>query len=97
MDLSLYAEQRYKDGLEFARKATQYDQQGHFSGAMAFYSEAVEALSQACSMAPMFAPIMDQVMEYGRRAEEIRQYLNSAKAQGIDQDGLCAMKVNAHL
>jgi len=64
---------------------------------MAFYSEAVEALSQACSMAPMFAPIMDQVMEYGRRAEEIRQYLNSAKAQGIDQDGLCAMKVNAHL
>ena len=97
MDLSLYAEQRYKDGLECARKATQYDHQGHFSGAMAFYSEAVEALSQACSMAPMFAPIMDQVMEYGRRAEEIRQYLNSAKAQGIDQDGLCAMKVNAHL
>ena len=51
MDPSPYAEQRYKDGLEYARMATQYDQQRHFSGAMAFYSEAVEALSQACAMA----------------------------------------------
>lgn len=82
MDPSPYAEQRYKDGLEYARMATQYDQQRHFSGAMAFYSEAVEALSHACAMAPAFSPIMDQVMDYGRRAEEIRQYLASPKAKG---------------
>lgn len=80
-DISPYAEQRYKDGLEYARKATQYDQQSHFSGAVAFYNEAVEALSQACTMAPIkFAPSMDQVMEYRRRAEEIRQHLSTTKA-----------------
>ena len=82
MDPSPYAEQRYKDGLDYARMATQYDQQRHFSGAMAFYSEAVEALSQACAMAPIFSPIMDQVMDYGRRAEEIRQHLASDKGKG---------------
>ena len=77
MDPSPYAEQRYKDGLEYARMATQYDQQHHLSGAMAFYSEAVEALSQAYAMAPIFSPIMDKIMDYGRRAEEIRQHLAS--------------------
>ena len=79
-DISPYAEQRYKDGLEYARKATQYDQHGHFSGAVAFYNEAVEALSQACTMAPVFTSSMDQVMDYRRRAEEIRQYLSTTKA-----------------
>ena len=80
-DISPYAEQRYKDGLEYARKATQYDQHGNFSVAVAFYNEAVEALSQACTMAPVFAPSMDQVMDYRRRAEEIRQYLSTTKAK----------------
>ena len=79
MEPSLYAEQRYKDGLECARMATQYDQAGHYSGALAFYSEAVEALTQACSMAPDFNPIMPRVNEYGRRAEEIRQYLTTVQ------------------
>ena len=82
---SSYAEQRYKDGLECARRATEYDQQGHFSCALTFYSETVEALSQACSMAPIFNPILPRVTEYARRAEEIRQYLATAKgtAAGI--------------
>ena len=80
-NLCPYAEQRYKDGLEYARKATQYDQQGHFSGAVAFYNEAVEALSQACTMAPVYAPYMDQLMDYKRRAEEIRHYLSTTKAK----------------
>ena len=74
MDNSLFAEQRYKDGLECARRATQYDQEGHFSAALSFYSEAVEALNQACSMAPTFSPILPRVVEYARRAEEIRVY-----------------------
>ena len=77
MDTSLFAEQRYKDGLECARRATQYDQEGHFSAALSFYSEAVEALNQACSLNPTFSPISPRLSEYARRAEEIRVYLKT--------------------
>ena len=72
-----YAEQRYHDGLDCAKKATLYDQQGQLSCALAFYSEAVEALTQASQIAPLFSPIMARVDEYGRRAEEIRRFLSS--------------------
>jgi len=77
MDPSPYAEQRYKDGLDFARRATQYDQQGQYSAALSFYNEAVEALTEATSLAPVFAPIMSQVDQYTRRASDIRGYLSS--------------------
>ena len=77
MEPSGYAEQRYKDGLECARRATQYDQEGHYSAALSFYSEAVEALNQACALAPVFSPILPRLTEYGRRAEEIRVYLRT--------------------
>lgn len=83
MDPSPYAEQRYKDGLDYARRATQYDQARQFSAALSFYNEAVEALTQATYMAPVFSPILSQVGEYSRRSEEIRQYL----ARGKDQQG----------
>lgn len=81
MDTSPYAEQRYKDGLECARRATQYDQEGHFRAALSFYSEAVEALNQACSLAPVFSPILPRVAEYARRAEEIRVYCLRAEGK----------------
>ena len=85
MDPSPYAEQRYKDGLECARRAVQYDQEGHYSGALSFYSEAVEALNHACAMSPAFSPIQGQVGEYSRRAEELNRYLKSKRdAQGIE-------------
>ena len=77
MDPSPYAEQRYKDGLECAKRAVQYDQEGHFSGALSFYSEAVAALNHACSMSPAFLPIQSQVPEYSRRADELSRYLKS--------------------
>lgn len=77
MEVDPYAEQRYHDGLDCAKKATLYDQQGQFSCALTFYSEAVEALTQACQMAPLFNPIMPRVEDYGRRAEEIRRFLSS--------------------
>ena len=80
MDPNAYAEQRYRDGLDCAQKATMYDQQEHFSAALTFYSEAVDALTQACELAPLFNPIMSRVDEYGRRAEEIRKFL--AQRQG---------------
>ena len=84
MDPSPYAEQRYKDGLECARRAVQYDQEGHFSGAVSFYSEAVEALNHACSMSPAFLPIQQQVAEYSRRADELSRYLKSRRPpQGL--------------
>ena len=83
MDPSPYAEQRYKDGLDYARRATQYDQSGQFSAALSFYSEAVEALTQATYLAPVFNPILAQVGDYSRRAEEIREYL----AKGTTQQG----------
>ena len=83
MDVSVYAEQRYKDGLECARRATQFDQEGHFSGALSFYSEAVEALTQACSLAPSFSPIMPTVHQYSIRAEKIREYLSSLKGRCV--------------
>ena len=72
MESTVFAEQRYKDGLECARRATQYDQEGHLSAALSFYSEAVEALNQACSLNPTFGPILPRVSEYAQRAEEIR-------------------------
>ena len=72
-----YAEQRYKDGLECARKATIFDQQGDYDAALAFYSEAAEALNQACDMAPLFTPILPRVEEYMKRAREIRDYLHT--------------------
>ena len=77
MDPSLYAEQRYKDGLEYARRATQYDQSGQYSAALSFYNEAVEAFTHATYLAPAFTPILEQVGDYARRSEEIRQYLLS--------------------
>ena len=84
MDPSPYAEQRYKDGLECARRAVQYDQQGHLSGALSFYSEAVEAFNHACSMSPAFLPIQPQVAEYSRRADELSRHLKSQRpAQGV--------------
>lgn len=83
MDPSPYAEQRYRDGLECANRAVQYDREGHFSCALSFYSEAVEALNHACSMSPAFLPIQPQVAEYSRRAEELNSHLKSTKpAQG---------------
>ncbi len=75
-DPAVYGEQRYKDGLDYARMATQYDQQGHYSAAMTLYSEAAEALHQACQLAPFFEPILPRVQEYSTRAQEIRDYLS---------------------
>lgn len=72
-----YAEQRYKDGLECAHRATSYDQEGHLRAALSFYSEAVEALNQACSLSPVFSPILPRLAEYEKRAEQIVQHLNS--------------------
>ena len=80
LDPSTYAEERYRDGLDCAQKATMYDQQKQFSTALTFYSEAVDALTEACELAPLFSPIMSRVEDYGRRAEEIRKYL--AQRQG---------------
>ena len=80
-DPQVYGEQRYKDGLEYARTATQYDQQGHYSAAMTFYSEAAEALHQACQLAPFFEPILPRVKEYSSRAQQIRDYLNKSQSQ----------------
>lgn len=77
-----YAEERYKDGLEYAKIATLYDQQGHFSAALTFYSEAVEALNQACDIAPMFTPILPRVEEYAKRAFEIREYISRSESNG---------------
>ena len=65
MAVDPYAEQRYRDGLDYAQKATLYDQQGQYTYALTFYSEAVEALVQASQMAPLFAPIMSRVDDYG--------------------------------
>ena len=77
MEVDPYAEQRYRDGLDYAQKATLYDQQGQYTYALTLYSEAVEALVQACQMAPLFAPILPRVDDYGKRAEELRLYLSS--------------------
>ena len=85
---SAYAEQRYKDGLECARRATQFDQSGQFSAALSFYSETVESLTEACHLAPIFSPILPRVHEYARRAEEIRQYLASNISRGTSKDTL---------
>ncbi|XP_064402282.1 calpain-7-like isoform X2 [Halichondria panicea] len=74
---SPYAEQRYKDGLECARRATQFDQAGQYSAAFSFYSEAVEALNQACAIAPMFNPVKPRVLEYAKRAQQLSVYLNT--------------------
>ena len=84
MDSTVYAEQRYKDGLECARRATQYDHEGHLSAALSFYSESVEALNQACSMNPVFSPILPRVAEYARRAEEIRVHCHSTGGKKVD-------------
>lgn len=78
----VYAEERYKDGLECAKKATLYDQEGQYSAALTFYSEAAEALNQACDLAPMFTPILPRVEEYMRRAFQIREYLNQGGGNG---------------
>ncbi len=79
MDPSPYAEQRYRDGLDCALRATQYDKNGHYSAALSFYNEAVEALTQATSLASVFSPILTQVGDYSKRADEIRHYLSSSK------------------
>ena len=82
MDDLQYAEGRYKDGLEYAKIATQYEQQGHFSAALTFYSEAVEALNQACDLSPIFTPILPRVEEYAKRAFEIREYVSKNETTG---------------
>lgn len=76
---SPYAEQRYKDGLECAKRAVQYDSEGHYSGALSFYLEAVEALNHASSMSPVFLPIRSQVAQYSRRADELSRHLKANK------------------
>ena len=81
MDSPSYAEQRYKDGLDYAWRATQYDQGGHFTAALSFYDEAVAALTQATSMAPIYSPVMSQVWEYSQRSNDIRSYLSSGRAK----------------
>lgn len=81
MEPSPYAEQRYKDGLDCARRATQYDQSGNYRAALAFYNEAVEALTHATSLAPVFTPILKQVGSYSRRLDEIRQYLSAGSGK----------------
>ena len=85
MDPSPFAEQRYKDGLDYARRATQLDKSGDYSAALTFYNEAVEALTQATYLAPMFTPILAQVEEYSKRQERIREYLSS----GGGNRGVC--------
>jgi len=72
-EMASYAEQRFKDGLECARKATYYDGEKQFGGALSFYDEAVEALYQACNFDQKYAHIIPQVEAYTRRAAEIRQ------------------------
>ena len=84
---SAYAEQRYKDGLECARRATHFDQAGQYSAAFSFYCEAVEALNQASSLAPVFSPIQQRVSEYSKRAEQLSKYLRAAQGK------LCIMYV----
>ena len=83
-NLPSYAEMRYQDGLECATRATQYDQAKQFSVALTFYSEAVEALSQACSMDPKFQAIQGQLTAYNARAEEIRRYLSTKKGDNFE-------------
>lgn len=78
---SPYAEQRYKDGLDYARRATHYDQNGDYSAALSFYNEAVEALTHATYLAPVFNPILVQVGEYTKRLGEIRGYLLSGRGK----------------
>ena len=72
-EMASYSEQRFKDGLECARKATYYDGEKQFGGALSFYDEAVEALYQACNFDQKYAHIIPQVEAYTRRAAEIRQ------------------------
>ena len=66
------AEQRFKDGLECAKKATHYDNDKQFGGALSFYDEAVEAFYQACQLDQKYLHILPQVEAYARRASEIR-------------------------
>lgn len=77
-DPAVFGEQRYKDGLEYAKTATLYDQQGNYSVAMTFYVEAAEALHQACQLAPFFEPIRPRIDEYSKRAREIRVHLSKS-------------------
>ncbi len=74
---SPYAEQRYKDGLECARRATQFDQAGQYSAALSLYGEAIDALNQACALAPLFSPIQPRVVDYTKRALQLSSYLES--------------------
>ncbi len=78
---SPYAEQRYKDGLECARRATQLDEAGHYSAAFSLYNEAVEALNQACTIAPVFNLIQTRVVEYAERACQLSTYLESIQGK----------------
>lgn len=75
-DPAVFGEQRYKDGLEYAKKATVYDQQCDYSVAITYYVEAAEALHQACQLAPFFEPIRPRILEYTERARQIRAHLS---------------------
>ena len=72
-DFNEIAEQRFKDGLECAKKAIHYDEAKQFGGALSFYDEAVEAFYQACQFDQKYIHILPQVEAYARRAAEIRQ------------------------
>lgn len=78
---SPYAEQLYKDGLECARRATQFDEAGQYSAALSLYSKAVEALNQACTLAPLFSPIQPRVIDYAKRAHQLSNYLQSVQGR----------------
>jgi len=78
-EMASYAEQRFKDGLECAKKATYYDREKQFGGALSFYDEAVEALYQACQLDQKYFHIIPQLEAYSRRAAEIRQAFSSKR------------------
>lgn len=75
MDPPSYAEGRYKDGLECARRATLYDQQKDYRPALTFYYEAAEALNESCDLEPSYTHVLPRVADYMKRAHQIREYL----------------------
>lgn len=83
-DVSEIAGQRFKDGLECAKKAIHYDNDKQFGGALSFYDEAVEAFYQACQFDQKYVHILPQVEAYARRAAEIRHaFSTNSTGNGI--------------
>ena len=81
--LPSYAELRFQDGIECARRATQHDQTGQLSVAITYYREAIQALNDAASMDSQYAGFQDRCQEYHRRASELQHYLNSGGGKGV--------------